>query len=282
MAFLQRVTRGATVRRDWVAENTVREAVGGAHGLRDCPFPAREWRAWIVPGYDTSATAKKRGQPVMIDATKALADDDVLPFATPTANLASGFGVLTDDMEASSFGDAVIVGCAWTVLTGSGAAAGDFVVPAATGANWWVKSGSGAKVLWLSANGVGLILLGGAGGGGAEYNGYFKAVVVTETENDQEVKKVKIINGEAPTATVCGHTDIGNVDTAKLNFEEGKSLYLTAAYSSTNNRWSFSFAMAYATAVPTGMYWEIAACQDGKVSQVWTGGTIYFGTRYWI
>ena len=103
----------------------------------------------------------------MIDAAKALADDDVLPFATPTANLSSGFGVLTDDMEADGFGDAVISGCVWTDLTGSGAAAGDCVIPAATGANWWTKSGSGAKVLWLSSNGVGLILLGGAGGGGA-------------------------------------------------------------------------------------------------------------------
>ena len=272
MAFLQRVTRGAPVKRDWIAENTVREAVGGAHGLRECPFPARAWQAWIVSGYDTSGAAKKKGQPVMIDAAQALADDDVLPFATPTANLSSGFGVLTDDMEASGFGDAVIAGAVWTTLTGSGAAAGDFVIPAASGANWWTKSGSGAKVLWLSANGVALILLGGAGGGGGEYNGYFKAVLVTETENDQEVKKVKIINGEAPNDTVCGHTDIGNVDAATLNFEEGKSLYLTAAYSSTNNRWSFSFVMAYATAVPTGMYWEIAACMERALRTAKTVG----------
>jgi len=278
MAFVHKVSPGEPVRRDRLQENAVRELVTPGLSFGERPLPAREWRAWIVPGRNAAGGAMKRGQPVRIDAAQALTGDDVLPFAAPTAEMASGFAVLADDMAADGFGDAVISGAVWTTLTGSGAAAGDFVIPASSGANWWVKADAGAKVLWLSENGVGLILLGGAGGGGGGYNGYFKAVLVTETENGQDVQKVKIVNGADPTATVCGHTDIGDVNAATLNFEAGKSVYLTATYA--NNAWTKTFVAA--AAAPTGMYFEIAACGDGKVSQVWTGGAIYFGTRYWI
>lgn len=111
----------------------------------------------------------------------------------------------------------------------------------------------------------------------SEYNGYFKAIL---QETKDGVKQVKIVNGADPESGICGHTDIGNVNAATLNFEEGKSLYLTAVYVSANATWSLSFVMA--NNAPNGMYFEIAACRDGKLSQVWTCGTIYFGTRYWI
>lgn len=283
MAFLQKVTRGAPVRRNWIEENTVRELVTPGVGFGERPLPAREWRAWIVPGRNAAGGAMKRGQPVRIDAAQALTGDDVLPFAAPTAEMASGFAVLADDMAADGFGDAVISGAVWTTLTGSGAAAGDFVIPASSGANWWVKADAGAKVLWLSENGVGLILLGGAGGGGGGgggYNGYFKAVLVTETENGQDVRKVKIVNGADPTATVCGQTDIGAVNAVELDLQNG-NVYLTASYDSDTGRYSFAFSIANAPTDGTA-WWQIAQINNGKLAQVWTGGTIYFGERFLI
>lgn len=281
MAFVHKVSPGEPVRRDRLQENAVRELVTPGMGFGERPLPAREWRAWIVPGRNASGAAMKRGQPVRIDAAQALTGDDVLPFAAPTADMASGFAVLADDMAADGFGDAVISGAVWTTLTGSGAAAGDHVVPMPNAASaWWKKADTGAKVLWLSANGVGLILLGGAGGGGNEYNGYFKAILKTETEDDQEVQKVRIVNGEYPNSTVCGQTDIGAVNAAELDFQNG-NVYLTASYNSETHQYSFAFSIANAPTYGTA-WWQIAQINNGKLAQVWTGGTIYFGERFVI
>ena len=109
----------------------------------------------------------------------------------------------------------------------------------------------------------------------SEYNGYFKAVLI---ESESGVKQVQIVNGADPESNICGHTDIGNVNTATLDFDAGKFVFLKGEYDGEN--WSLSFVME--SSAPD-ISFEIASCNvDGSISQAWTGGVIYFGSRYWI
>ena len=284
MAFVHKVSPGEPVRRDRTQENAVRELVTPGMGFGERPFAARAEECWYVSGYNVSGdTTLPRGRPVVLSASAALSGDDYVPFAPVTTETADGFGILLDRLGPKEYGRAAVAGAVWTDLTGAGAAAGDYVVPVPNAsAAWWQKADAGAKVLWLSANGVGLVLLGGTGGGGGKYNGYFKAVFEKVTQGNQTVKRVRIVNGASPDNEVCGHTDIGNVNAATLTYSANASIYLVAQY--VNKAFSFSFSTTKPSndALNTG-YVEIAKMLTGdKVQQVWTGGMIYFGERYFV
>ncbi len=118
---------------------------------------------------------------------------------------------------------------------------------------------------------------GGGGGGEIAYHGYFTARIVTITANGQTTQVIRIVNGDNPSAQVCGVTDLGNVNSADVAFQQNGTLYLYATYS--NNAYTFGFGFSYPA---NSAWWVIAQVNSGVLSQVWTGGAIYFAERYLI
>ena len=116
------------------------------------------------------------------------------------------------------------------------------------------------------------------------YNGYFK-VVDASTE---DARAVRVINGSNPQNSYCGHTDLGDYPATTLNYTLPDSgmlyVYLTAKFNETSWKYELGFLIAQEPPEsPTG-YWLLANINplNVKISQVWTGGAIYWGDRYYI
>lgn len=117
-----------------------------------------------------------------------------------------------------------------------------------------------------------------------EYNGYFKVI---SASNDEGLA-IRVIDGSNPQNSYCGHTDLGDYPATTLNYTLPASgmlyVYLTAKFNETSWKYELGFLIAQEPPEsPTG-YWLLANINplNVKISQVWTGGAIYWGDRYYI
>lgn len=118
---------------------------------------------------------------------------------------------------------------------------------------------------------------------GEGYNGYFKVIDATE-----DARAVRVIDGSNPQNSYCGYTDLGDYPATTLNYTLPASgmlyVYLTAKFNETSWKYELGFLIAQEPPEsPTG-YWLLANINplNVKISQVWTGGAIYWGDRYYI
>lgn len=119
---------------------------------------------------------------------------------------------------------------------------------------------------------------------GEGYNGYFKVV----DASIEDARAVRVIDGSNPQNSYCGHTDLGDYPATTLNYTLPVSgmlyVYLTAKFNETSWKYELGFLIAQEPPEsPTG-YWMLANINplNVKISQVWTGGAIYWGDRYYI
>lgn len=112
---------------------------------------------------------------------------------------------------------------------------------------------------------------------GYEYNGQFKVVW-------NGPGSVKIIDGADPEGKLnrAGQTDIGDVPILTASgFPEICTIYLFAKWDEETNTYSFLLANESNFEQPYG-YVILANVYGDTISQVWTGGAIYFGERYFV
>jgi len=120
--------------------------------------------------------------------------------------------------------------------------------------------------------------LGGVSVSGDYYEGYF-AVITSGTG-------VKVVNGAAPTANVCGSFTAGasNISCTATEVAVSRAgvVYIRIYYTT-----SYQYAFGFAATLPsvTGeIYITLASiAADGTPSQVWTDGAItYLNGSYWL
>ena len=111
----------------------------------------------------------------------------------------------------------------------------------------------------------------------AGYNGQFKVVW-----NGTGI--VKIIDGADPDETLnrAGQTDIGDVPILTASdIPEICTIYLFVKWDEETKTYSFLLANESNFEQPYG-YVILANVYGDTISQVWTGGAIYFGERYFV
>jgi hypothetical protein len=116
-----------------------------------------------------------------------------------------------------------------------------------------------------------------------EYNGYFKVIWnnVVNSKGEIVTFRVKVVNGNNPQEEFCGSSDLGQVKSATINVPADKTKNHLYLFWNREKTFFFDFENNV-TELPDVMWWEIAAIFNGSIQQVWTGGVIYWGTRYWL
>ena len=113
---------------------------------------------------------------------------------------------------------------------------------------------------------------------GYEYNGQFKVVW-------NGPGSVKIIDGADPEGKLnrAGQTDIGDVPILTVSdIPEVCSIYLVAQWDENEKKYSFSLVSDLNGIEQPYGYVILANVHGDTISQVWTGGAIYFGERYFV
>ena len=110
------------------------------------------------------------------------------------------------------------------------------------------------------------------------YSGYF--TVIPGTVEGNVLKTVKIVNGDMPDSQYAGHTDLGGVAVGEVAIPAVGTyfIYLILRWNGSSYTQYFSTESESDDAVS----WRLAAVAGDSISQVWTGGQIYWGTRYFI
>ena len=113
---------------------------------------------------------------------------------------------------------------------------------------------------------------------GYEYSGQFKVVW-------NGTGSVKIIDGADPDGTLnrAGQTDIGDVPISTVSdIPENCTIYLVVKWDDNTNKYSFSLVSDLNVIEHPYGYVILAGVYGDSISQVWTGGAIYFGERYFV
>lgn len=117
------------------------------------------------------------------------------------------------------------------------------------------------------------------GGGGYEYNGYFKITDASEGDTF----KVKVVDGKNPKGENCGYTDIGIVPVTILDNPADKLIILSAEYDTEAQNYKLEIVAKTEAEVKGLCYFLLAEVKsDRSILQRWEAGTINFGERYVI
>lgn len=115
--------------------------------------------------------------------------------------------------------------------------------------------------------------------GSYEYNGYFK---ITDASED-DVFRVKVIDGKDPEGTICGVTDIGEVPAGTVENPAGKYVALVAKYDEEQNAYEFELVAGTYNELRQRAYFILAEVDANRtITQLWQDGVINFGERYVI
>ena len=115
-----------------------------------------------------------------------------------------------------------------------------------------------------------------SGGGSAEYSNYFKVIPGTEQGT------VKVVDGADPSAILCGKTDCGDVISAVMPARQGR-LYLVLQRDAATEKYDHSFC--WESDLPSedcGTLLIAERSGDGRITQRWTGGMVYWSERYFV
>ena len=212
------------------------------------------------------------------------------------------FGIITQPLPPSTYGDAVVSGVVEVTLEN-----GADATHAAPGSDGKLQSADGgrAEILFYDAENSRALLLLGAGGGESAipaYNGYFTIIDASEYDEEGNVTGffVQVVYGMHPDVSYCGITDIGDVPRSeKISIQPSGVIsigvhVINMAESPTDRDYRLCAAREDDTSwipddAPEGAltaYWEIGTVRvvDGEIiiDQIWQDGKIYFSRNYYV
>ena len=121
---------------------------------------------------------------------------------------------------------------------------------------------------------------GSSGGGSSEYNGYFKVV---ETTDESGKAMLKIIDGAAPGSNVAGVSDIGSVGQLTIEKKNSSYLYIYPEWIKDSNPPRYTFKLSTRGNSSVDIDFLLATVdENGIITQRWTGGPIYWGSRFFV
>lgn len=117
-------------------------------------------------------------------------------------------------------------------------------------------------------------------GGATEYAGYFKVV---ETTDESGKAMLKIIDGAAPGSNVAGVSDIGSVGQLTIEKKNSSYLYIYPEWIKDSNPPRYTFKLSTRGNSSIDIDFLLATIdENGIITQRWTGGTIYWGSRFFV
>lgn len=118
------------------------------------------------------------------------------------------------------------------------------------------------------------------GGGGYEYNGYFKVV---ETTDESGKAMLKIIDGAKPYSNVAGVSDLGSVGQLTIEKKNSSYLYIYPEWIKDSNPPRYTFKLSTRGNSSIDIEFLLATIdENGIITQRWTDGTIYWGSRFFV
>ena len=112
------------------------------------------------------------------------------------------------------------------------------------------------------------------------YNGYFKVV---ETTDESGKAMLKIIDGAAPGSNVAGVSDIGSVGQLTIEKKNSSYLYIYPEWIKDSNPPRYTFKLSTRGNSSVDIDFLLATVdENGIITQRWTGGTIYWGSRFFV
>lgn len=120
----------------------------------------------------------------------------------------------------------------------------------------------------------------GGGGGNSEYNGYFKVV---ETTDESGKAMLKIIDGAKPYSNVAGVSDLGSVGQLTIEKKNSSYLYIYPEWIKDSNPPRYTFKLSTRGNSSIDIEFLLATIdENGIITQRWTDGTIYWGSRFFV
>lgn len=167
----------------------------------------------IVSAVNRHTAAIAAGMAVEAVSAPADADVPVIP-VKPSAGASGAFyGVALDTLEPGDVGRMLLTGVTTVQLSSAPAAGTQYVEPdSANPGKFKAATGGRARVL-VTADTTATVMLGG-GGGDSGYNGYFKIIDASITDdNGKTVNKIRIVDG----ATYDAGAGVSGVSICKVN-----------------------------------------------------------------
>lgn len=119
-----------------------------------------------------------------------------------------------------------------------------------------------------------------SGGGSSEYNGYFKVV---ETTDESGKAMLKIIDGAAPDSNVAGVSDLGSVGQLTIEKKNSSYLYIYPKWIKDSNPPRYTFKLSTSGNPYVDIEFLLATTDaTGAITQRWTEGVIYWGSRFFV
>ena len=112
------------------------------------------------------------------------------------------------------------------------------------------------------------------------YNGYFKVV---ETTDESGKAMLKIIDGAAPDSNVAGVSDLGSVGQLTIEKKNSSYLYIYPEWIKDSNPPRYTFKLSTRGNSSVDIDFLLATVdENGIITQRWTDGTIYWGSRFFV
>lgn len=116
--------------------------------------------------------------------------------------------------------------------------------------------------------------------GSYEYNGYFKVV---ETTDESGKTMLKIIDGAKPYSNVAGVSDLGSVGQLTIEKKNSSYLYIYPEWIKDSNPPRYTFKLSTRGNSSIDIEFLLATIdENGIITQRWTDGTIYWGSRFFV
>lgn len=118
------------------------------------------------------------------------------------------------------------------------------------------------------------------GNGDSGYNGYFKVVEATDESGKT---MLKIIDGAKPYSNVAGVSDLGSVGQLTIEKKNSSYLYIYPEWIKDSNPPRYTFKLSTRGNSSIDIEFLLATVdENGIITQRWTGGTIYWGSRFFV
>lgn len=112
------------------------------------------------------------------------------------------------------------------------------------------------------------------------YNGYFKVV---ETTDESGKTMLKIIDGAKPYSNVAGVSDLGSVGQLTIEKKNSSYLYIYPEWIKDSNPPRYTFKLSTRGNSSIDIEFLLATIdKNGIITQRWTDGTIYWGSRFFV
>ena len=279
MGFYPDVTKGDKFRPSAALENDVRHLINSMNGFVT-PGTNSKRNHEVVAIINMSDVTLQEGMIVNLEkdgdpATGAIS-------AVPVKSVDEKWGIVTGNIDPMTYGSCIISGVV-SVPTGAKA---DYLEPDLIDPEkkkFKKSEKGGVRMLSYFHTGEAIINLGEGrpSSGDAEYKGYFK--VVPGTEEKGVLKTVKIIDGAGLVNSLkAGSTDIGSVDNGEVDIPSSGTYHVYLILEWDGNAYKQYFSTKGTSVTDDAVSWLLADGVGSTIVQRWTGGTIYWGSRYFI